>query len=375
VTKCPTKQCKGRAESTPLTLTLDFKNIIMTKESFLDFSGKLTDIAPDKWFTDKKNSSFRVRLYTSLYIPHDKFKNASEELFTGLHKEKEYIPHIKHLLFGGGTVSDLNVPCISFDMYANETGKLVVDTKVDKKLLKTTNYIILAVPFQIDGVPGDEYQTGKTLDSITSIIRIHAGQNFMREIVFDAVINASNGDISTYSDSIKMPQIVEGPFIGKQHGEAIKEISKKILSLHENNRERIELALELVNEAMDKKYGFFEYWTALEIVCDGKSGKIKNRLAKIYNIKSHNDAAEKTGLKVLAEWRHDFIHKGKRPIISADVERYIQLIFLELLRDELGLPCAGHLAAIQQAKGYDLTPLGLKSNKPTGQTANKSKTD
>ena len=130
-----------------------------------------------------------------------------------------------------------------------------------------------------------------------------------------------------------------------------------------NKKRRIELALQLMNEAMNKEYGFFEYWTALEIVCDGKSGKIKNRLADIYEIASHNEAAEKTGFKKLAEWRHDFIHKGIRPIISADVERYIQLLFLDLLRNELELPRVGNIASIQNSQGYNLSPLDLKDNR------------
>lgn len=114
---------------------------------------------------------------------------------------------------------------------------------------------------------------------------------------------------------------------------------------------------------MRKNYGFFEYWTALEVVCDGKANRIKERLKQIYRLQSHKEAGEKTGLDVLAKWRGEYVHKGKRPIISADVERYIQLVFLDLLRAEIDVPARHNIAAIQGARGYDLSPLGLADNR------------
>jgi len=335
----------------------------MTKEAFVNISGRLMDLAPDSWFTDREKSSFWLRIYTSLFIPHAEFKYALNQLFSGIKKDEKIIHQVKYILFGGGLVKDMKVPCFSFYIYSQESGQLVLETKVDDRTLKETNYIFIAVPFKVDGVLGDESLTRKKLDSVASLIRIYTGQNFMREIVFEGEIDAATGNFSTSSKPIKMPQIVEGPFLAKQNGISIKEISEKISTLPEDKKRRIELALQFMNDAMDKDSGFFEYWTALEIVCNGKSGKIKRRLADIYKITSHNDAAKKTGFKKIAEWRHDFIHKGIRPTISADVERYIQLLFLDLLRHEIGLPCEGHIVSIQQAQGYNLTPLGLKDNR------------
>lgn len=335
----------------------------MPEDTFVHLSGKLQDIAPSKWFTDRRNSSFWIRLYTSLFIPHAEFKDALDKLFSELENDKNIIHTVRHILLGGGMISDLNVLYTTFDIFAQESVQLMIEAKVGTKQLKETNYIILAVPFKVDGSLGDERHTKKTLDSIASLIRIHTGQNFMREIVFEGEINALNGSFITSSEPIKIPKSVEGPFIAKENGTAIAEISKKLSTLHENKKRRIELALLLMNEAMNKEYGFFEYWTALEIVCDGKSGKIKKQLANIYEITSHNEAAEKTGFKRLAYWRHDFIHKGIRPLISTDVERYIQLLFLDLLRNELGLPRTGNIASIQHAQGYNLSPLGLKDNR------------
>src|SRR5262249_49650031 len=127
----------------------------------------------------------------------------------------------------------------------------------------------------------------------------------------------------------------------------------------DHKQARIRLSLELMNDAMRKYDGFFEYWTALEVLCDGKTNAIKSRLQKIYGLKNQQEAGIATGLSTLAEWRHQYVHAGVRPNLSADVERYIQLLFLDLLRHEVGLKPRGHLAGIQHAEGYDLSPIGL----------------
>src|SRR5262249_16633513 len=62
-------------------------------------------------------------------------------------------------------------------------------------------------------------------------------------------------------------------------------------------------------------------------------------------------------------WRGDYVHKGKAPFLSADVERYVQLLFLDLLRHELDLPQRRYAAAMQKAVGVDLSPIGLADNR------------
>jgi hypothetical protein len=124
-------------------------------------------------------------------------------------------------------------------------------------------------------------------------------------------------------------------------------------------RRRILLALRLIDDAMRREEGFLGYWTALEVVCAGGANKIKATLAKVYGIKYQNAAAEATRLSVFSRWRHDYVHHGVRPNLNADVGRYLPLLFLDLLRHELGLPSRRYVAALQAARGYDFSSIGL----------------
>jgi hypothetical protein len=76
-----------------------------------------------------------------------------------------------------------------------------------------------------------------------------------------------------------------------------------------------------------------------------------------------------SGFDKLTDWRQKYIHQGIVPALSADVERYIQLLFLDILRQELSLPPRFYMASIQKARGYDLSPLGLSDNREDDQKA------
>jgi hypothetical protein len=114
---------------------------------------------------------------------------------------------------------------------------------------------------------------------------------------------------------------------------------------------------------------FFNYWTALEILCNGSSQTIKTKVQKCYSLKSVGDVDSQTGMRMLARWRHDYFHKGKRPDFVGDEARYIQMLFLDLLRYELHLPSNGYVAAVQVAAGYNFSGLGLPDNRTPEQLA------
>ncbi len=113
---------------------------------------------------------------------------------------------------------------------------------------------------------------------------------------------------------------------------------------------------------MRQENGFLQYWTALEVLC-GKANQIRERLRRIYHLRSHREAGESTRFDALVKWRQQYVHKGIAPPLTQDVERYLQLMFVDLLRDELELPSHNCIAELQTAAGYDLSPIGLKDNR------------
>jgi hypothetical protein len=324
---------------------------------------RLSALAPGAWFTRRDDSTFWLRLYSMLLTPQDEANKALEEFMASVTKERPFISMGRPVAFSCVTLGDLKVPVFTGQLYSDETGKLRMDVNVEQKALPKALHVALCTPLKVDGTPGNEGEAKATLASAAALLCVHVGQNALRELVFDGEVNAANGTFTHPGPPWKTPHPGEGPFFARQNGADVQEIAERIARLREPRHGRIALALQLVDAGMRELSGFFEYWTALEVLCNGKSGKIKSRLGKLYGIANHQEASDRAGFTVLERWRHDYIHHGKRPLLTAGIERHLQLLFLDLLRQDLELPPRGHLAAIQSAEGYDLSPLGLADNR------------
>jgi len=320
----------------------------------------LCNLAPAEWFAKPDESSFWLRIYTCLFIPHDAFDNAVTSMFGAPKDRTLAVTSEAPLICAFGTAKNLKVPVSTFEMTSSESGQLKVVCRVDEKELSSAPSVFLATPFKVDGGVGDESASRRRLDEVAALICLHAGPNFMRQIIFEGEVEASQGQLHVPGPPMKLPKPAEGPFLASQNGHDIYEISEALRDIADGPRKRrFLLALRLVDRAMRSEFGFLDYWTALEVACGGGAGRIKTALSRIYGIKNHNEAAEATRLALIAQWRHDYVHKGITPQMNADVERYLQLLFLDALRFELKLAPRGHLAAIQRADGFDLSALGI----------------
>ena len=192
---------------------------------------------------------------------------------------------------------------------------------------------------------------------------MHAGWNLLREIIFEGEVSAHDEKCSVTGEIIRMPQGCEGPFLHKQNWEDIGAIARQLKLVQPEVRTRIELSLEFLDRALREDDAFFYYWTALEILCNGTAQAIRSKLRTCYELKNVQEVDDKTRFGIIATWRHDFFHKGIRPHMTFDVERYIQMMLLDLLRQELLLPLRGHTASLQHTVGYDLSSIGLADNR------------
>jgi hypothetical protein len=327
--------------------------------------GQLKDLIPSKWFANRMESSCWLRIYTCLYVPHKDFSQRAFEATSG-------VPFHESVYFGFYVMNGLSIPDNEYQMYASEDGVLRLDIKQRNLTLKNANYVLVFTPKKIDGKELEEKDIRQKLDVVTSILRTHTGLNFMRSIVYEGEVEAGIDRFSSASRAIKLPQAVEGPYITSNNWLQSKEIFDQINLKPKEKRDRIYLSLQYYCQALDSMDSFFLYWTALEILCQGKSQTIKNRLRIALGFKTLQQV-EAIGFGRIATWRHNFFHKGIRPILSSDVERYLQLVYLDLLRSDLGLLPAMHTINLTTTDGYDLSPIGLANRKPSIDSGTESK--
>jgi hypothetical protein len=318
----------------------------------------LSGLANDSWFSNREQSSIRVRIYLAVGIPPRQFLDAVNAFSP---PNDPLLSVTVPVRFAWGSVNGMKLPEMKMRLSVKESGGLEFQVQTNEFELPESNHIFLVAPFDCDGTPGDEQAVGTALDSAAALLQLHAGHNFLREMLFDGEVEASSGKFSVTGKAWAVPQNVEGPFLITEEGKALEEICERLQKMPDRIRSRLVTSLRLLERAIRGDWDLLDYFTALEVVADGKSSTIKQKLGLIYSIKNQNEVAERTGFKTLAQWRHDYVHKGEVRSLPADVARYVQLMFLDILRHELGLRALGHLARAQRRSGFELPSLGLEA--------------
>ena len=133
----------------------------------------------------------------------------------------------------------------------------------------------------------------------------------------------------------------------------IAEITGAIAAKPQSEQRKLLLALRYMHRGCEDSE-FIHYWTAFEVLA-GKAPKIRALLAKAYGFERQHDVDEKLYLRTIAQWRHDLVHQGKHVGLSAEIERYLQCLFLDLMRHVTGLEHQARAVALLNRPDVDLS--------------------
>ncbi len=246
---------------------------------------------------------------------------------------------------------------------STESGTTEVNIHNYKIKLPPSLYVFVATPCSIDGEKPDFEKILRTYNVITSLLRAYAGHNLLREKVFDRQVMAHDGS-APHGDRytiMNLPQRGDGPFFMDFVWEEAKAAINALKAVDKDTQQRVELALEYLSKGLEQDRGFLEYWIACEILCKGKRApEMRRRLQKYYMLPDRKDVDRIFGLKTLETWRHNLLHRGIYPKFKPDVARYMQMMFLDLLRSELNLEGPGFMLGFLRSPDYDLTELGVE---------------
>jgi hypothetical protein len=117
----------------------------------------LSDFAPNEWFKDPETSYFWLRMYTSLFIPHDQYIERIKDATKRLHLDQP-------VAIGFAVLGGLKVPNTQVHLYCAEEGGMLWEVNAGKRGLKTSNYVLVFTPYTIDGVQGNESLAKRQID-------------------------------------------------------------------------------------------------------------------------------------------------------------------------------------------------------------------
>jgi hypothetical protein len=230
--------------------------------------------------------------------------------------------------------------------------------------------VSISMPFVVDGKQIGPGEVTKALSVIPSMMVAHLGKNTLRDIIFDGSIAAHDGSFNKVGTVTNIPKPSEGPNLLEPFWQAFQDTVHAIDACKPGERERIELAIELFERGIEEyskdtriSEAFLFYWIAIEILCEGGGSKVEIALKNYYHLKDRMEVQTALGTKAIREWRNKMVHEGKRPSVTPDVERFMQLLFTDLLRFKLGLKPIGLALGFSNSRGVDLSPIGLQNRK------------
>jgi hypothetical protein len=176
--------------------------------------------------------------------------------------------------------------------------------------------------------------------------------------VREGTVDIATGNIRAPTTIAPVPIACEGPFAKIETWEQLGEITNAVSSRSNAQKGRIELSTRLVERAFlaGASFRFFSYWVSLEVAADTHStGKIATLLSNAYE-RSRGYILNDLGFESLKATRTAVFHNGERYEMPSDVERYVQLLFLDVVRAKLGLKCREYMAGAVK-DGFDVKRL------------------
>lgn len=327
---------------------------------------QVRELAPSRWFKNPMESTFVMRVYSCLGIPFENINESFQKATQGIRFDDK-------IFFGlfvfGGLKYPGGKPFICFD----ETGILKIIMDFQKVELPNSSYAVVLTPKKVDGVEPIPHEVKTRLDTFAGVFRAHTGLNFMRDLVFEGEFWAGEEKFTTLSEALRLPKPTEGPHFNHDNWIQSKSIFDALKGQPIEVRKRLELAIEFFNRALDDDDSFFNYWTAFEIACNGSAQAIRHKIKTALDLPSLEEV-DQCGFREIARWRHQFFHKGLRPTLTAETDRFLQLLFIDILRQELGIAPIKHTLAMIRNGGYDLSPLGVQGRMNPERTSEENTT-
>lgn len=319
----------------------------MPNQKAINGEDRIKHFYSEDWFGEDGQREIYLRYYSMPIPPRDDFYipglDQKEVMFSG-------VPFRVAVARISGQDYKTHIPwLINF-----ESGQSEIYVEEVQRILPDANYILVSTP--INNAGDQAYKNAsEIMDGFVGMLRLVGGNNLLRQLVREASVDISSGDMKTFSEPVPVPQEIDGPFATEGSWQQFKQVADAIADTDGSEGRRLTLATQLIERAFSSRdaFKFFSYWVALEVAADTHStGKIITLLAKAYG-QSRSYIQNDLGFQHLRETRQAVFHNGEYYDAPSDVERYIQWLFLDVVRAKLGLDCKGYMAAMVGA-GFDV---------------------
>lgn len=312
-------------------------------------NAKISDMLPEDWFKKQDESSFFLASYKILLVPNKIFnKNI---MFIDLPGMRAFIIY--------GSVSYLDRG--EFSIEFNQNHQAIINVNPEFRSTKVCGHLLLAHPFQIDGLNGDESVVRKRVSAYAGLFASFFGRNCVFELEFENIVHCAGDKVEVCSPVFENPYFFGVPDLSIKNVEYFKLVVSHLSGLNQEVRNRIELAFHWFEASLRNIDGidtFIKLWVAIEVLAMPDTTNIRpanELLAASYGL-SVQEASDRFMLGRLFGLRSRIIHNGEKIPMHQEILRLMEALFIDLLLATLGLDGVGksEIVVRQQGEVIDL---------------------
>lgn len=224
------------------------------------------------------------------------------------------------------------------------------------RLEQTSDALGLSMKFDVDGVSESphgpllalftafdaEPLARERIDTASGLMVSFQGRAIAYEKLFETSMSPTS--MSLYTPSIENPGMHGRPNLRPDYFAFIETARAVLVALPSENRNRIELALRWINAAVRDRGvdAFLKYWMGVETLAMPNTTNIRpinESLARGYGL-GIDQVRDEFLVGRLYGRRNEIVHNGDMRPVDARVLMYLLALFIDLLREALGIVAA-----------------------------------
>jgi len=308
---------------------------------------RLIDLAPHSWFTHTDGSSIWVTGYRGLRVPKENF--ALGPKVVDFNEVRAIVLY--------GALKYIDASQAKIEVITDNQWHIDV-SKIQERETSEGVYLLFLAPFAVDGQPGNEPATREKISTAAGLFAAFNGRNIVYERLFDNIIEMSDGRSSAFSPVFENPMWFIPPDLSDARLDIISKADRAITTLPEPDRNRIRLSLRWFEQALYESGvdAYLKYWIALETLAMPDTTNIRplnESLSRAYNL-SCEAVRDRFAIRKLFGLRGRIVHDGQLVPIHANLLRYLEALYADVLLVHLDLLCDRRAASVMDDPEFTL---------------------
>jgi len=245
--------------------------------------------------------------------------------------------------------------------WVDQSGIFNVVEPEPTKIVKTPEafYSVFISPFaKREDTNAAEIEALERIEVARALFGSFQGRNIVFRKLYENTYSYRDKGLTAWSEPLPVPLSFPRPVVTSEGFGPILQAERSRWSLNDVERNRVELSLRWLGQAMYASGvdSFLKYWFAIETLAmpdDTNIGPLNEILASVYTLPSATEAKERFHTGLLYGLRSRIVHNGFLPAVDGRILRYCEYLHHDVLRQKLGLSAEKRLDSLLVQESFD----------------------